>query len=52
MSEFTHLVDLAPWILFPQQVIDYKKDIRLLSAERWPTVMPLADFVVEGARVN
>lgn len=40
----THLVDLVPWILFPQQVIDYKKDIRLLSAERWPTVIPLADF--------
>lgn len=40
----THLVDLVPWILFPQQPIDYKKDIRLLAAERWPTVMPLADF--------
>jgi predicted dehydrogenase len=40
----THLVDLVPWILFPQQAIDYKKDIQLLAAERWPTVMPLADF--------
>ena len=40
----THLVDLVPWILFPQQVIDYKKDIRLLAAERWPTVMSLAEF--------
>lgn len=40
----THLVDLVPWILFPRQAIDYRKDIRLLAAERWPTVMPLADF--------
>jgi predicted dehydrogenase len=40
----THLVDLVPWILFPQQPIDYKKEIRLLAAERWPTVMSLAEF--------
>lgn len=40
----THLVDLVPWILFPQQTIDYKADIRLLAAERWPTVIPLSDF--------
>lgn len=40
----THLVDLVPWILFPQQAIDYKRDIRLLAAERWPTVMSLAEF--------
>jgi len=40
----THLVDLVPWILFPRQAIDYKTDIRLLAAERWPTVMSLANF--------
>jgi predicted dehydrogenase len=40
----THLVDLVPWILFPEQPIDYKTDIRLLAAERWPTVIPLSDF--------
>ncbi|MBA3639257.1 MAG: oxidoreductase [Acidobacteriota bacterium] len=40
----THLVDLVPWILFPQQAIHYKTDIRLLAAERWPTVMSRADF--------
>ena len=40
----THLVDLVPWILFPQQTIDYKTDIRLLAAERWPTVIRLDDF--------
>ncbi len=46
----THLVDLVPWILFPQQAIDYKTDIRLLAAERWPTAISLADFTrVTGA---
>ena len=40
----THLVDLVPWILFPAQPIDYRKEINLLSAERWPTPVSLADF--------
>ncbi len=40
----THLVDLVPWILFPQQTIDYKTDIRLLAAERRPTLVSLAGF--------
>ncbi|HXG70726.1 MAG TPA: putative oxidoreductase C-terminal domain-containing protein, partial [Gemmatimonadaceae bacterium] len=40
----THLVDLVPWILFPGQAINYRTDIRLLSAERWPTMMSAADF--------
>lgn len=40
----THLVDLVPWILFPEQPIDYRRDINLLSAERWPTAVSLGDF--------
>jgi predicted dehydrogenase len=40
----THLVDLVPWILFPEQAIDYEKDVRLVSARRWPTVLRKADF--------
>jgi predicted dehydrogenase len=40
----THLVDLVPWMLFPEQPIDYRKDIKVLSARRWPTIMSLADF--------
>jgi predicted dehydrogenase len=40
----THLVDLVPWILFPEQAIDYGKDVRLVSARRWPTVLRKADF--------
>lgn len=40
----THLVDLVPWILFPNQGLDYRKDINVLSGKRWPTVMTCADF--------
>ena len=40
----THLVDLAQWTLFPGQAIDYRHDIRMLSASRWPTKMDAAQF--------
>jgi len=40
----THLVDLIPWMLFPAQALDVDKDLRLLAAKRWPTVMTLHDF--------
>jgi predicted dehydrogenase len=40
----THLVDLVQWILFPDQPIDWRRDIRILSKSRWPTVIPPADF--------
>lgn len=40
----THLVDLVQWMLFPEQAIDYHKDITVLAGKRWPTVMSLAEF--------
>ena len=40
----THLVDLIQWECFPEQVIDYKKDIQLLAARRWHTDMTLSQF--------
>jgi len=40
----THLVDLIPWVLFPNQAIDATSDIHLESAQRWPTVVPLKEF--------
>jgi len=40
----THLVDLVPWILFPEQPIDPARDIQMLSARRWPTTLTRADF--------
>jgi predicted dehydrogenase len=33
----THLADLVPWILYPDQPIDHQRDIELKSARRWPT---------------
>ncbi|MDB5231770.1 MAG: hypothetical protein JWN76_2575 [Chitinophagaceae bacterium] len=40
----THLVDLVQWECFPEQVIDYKKDIQLNTARRWPTEMGVSQF--------
>ncbi len=40
----THLVDLVQWECFPDQVIDYKKDIRLTTAKSWPTMISKAQF--------
>jgi predicted dehydrogenase len=39
-----HVVDLAQWIPFPDQEIDYQKDVRMLSAKHWPTVLSRDDF--------
>jgi predicted dehydrogenase len=40
----THLVDLVQWTLFPGQVIDHRRDVRVLDAHRWPTMIPRAEF--------
>jgi len=40
----THLVDLVQWILFPEQAIDYRKDIKVLAAKRWATPIAKAQF--------
>ncbi len=40
----THLVDLVQWECFPNQVIEYPKDVELASAKRWPTSMSLSEF--------
>jgi hypothetical protein len=39
-----HLVDLVQWTLFPAQGLDYKSDVKVLSAYRWPTTIPEAEF--------
>jgi len=41
----THLVDLVPFLLFPGQPIDYRSDIRLLGAKKWPTVLDRAQLL-------
>jgi predicted dehydrogenase len=40
----THLVDLVAWILFPDQPLDYRQDIRVLEGKRWPTSLSRDDF--------
>ena len=40
----THLVDLVQWACFPEQTLDYEKDIKLLSARHWPTEVSRQQF--------
>jgi len=40
----THLVDLVQWECFPDQVLDYKKDIEIVSAKRWSTKLTAQQF--------
>ena len=40
----THLVDLVQWTLFPDQALDYRKDVRVEAAQRWPTLIPREEF--------
>lgn len=40
----THLVDLVKWTCFPEQVIDYKKDVTVTAAKVWLTAISPAQF--------
>lgn len=40
----THLVDLVQWECFPDQILDYKKDIEIVSAKRWTTSINAEQF--------
>ncbi len=40
----THLVDLVQWECFPEQTLDYTKDIELITATRSATAMTLSEF--------
>ena len=42
----THLIDLVQWECFPGQIIDYKKDIHILSAKTWPQPLTLSQFTL------
>jgi predicted dehydrogenase len=47
----THLVDLVQWTLFPEQAIDYRRDVQVLAAQRWATPIEEAGFArVTGER--
>jgi len=49
----THLVDLAQWIAFPDQSLDYRTDIAMLGAHRWPTTLTGEQWlrVTGGAKI-
>ena len=40
----THLVDAVQWICFPDQALDWQKDIKALGARRWATKLTPAQF--------
>jgi quercetin dioxygenase-like cupin family protein len=40
----THLIDLVQWECFPDQALDYKKDILVDAANHWPTTLTLAQY--------
>jgi len=40
----THLVDLIQWACFPDQIIDYKKNVAILNAEEWNTTITPEEF--------
>lgn len=40
----THLVDLIQWACFPEQIIDYRNDIAIVSARRWTTPLSREQF--------
>lgn len=40
----THLLDLVNWKCFPDIALDYKKDVKILSAKHWTTDLTLDQF--------
>ncbi len=45
----THLVDLVQWECFPNVILDYTKDINVLSATRWTTNLGKDQFTLATA---
>ena len=39
-----HLVDRVHETLFPEQPLDWQRDVEILAASRWPTLVNLAQF--------
>ena len=45
----THLVDMVQWEGFPEQTIDYRRDIEMIAARRWNTALTLPQFTASTA---
>ena len=40
----THVVDLVQWTAFPGREVDYRSDVQVSKARRWPTIIGKAQF--------
>jgi predicted dehydrogenase len=40
----THLIDLTFWKSFPDEIIDYYNDVKVLSAKHWPVNITKTEF--------
>lgn len=40
----THLIDLGLWTCFPDRKINYRKDVAVLGAKHWPTMITRAQY--------
>ncbi len=40
----THLVDLVQWTAFPSEPVDYRSEVEILGARRWPTTLTREQF--------
>jgi predicted dehydrogenase len=40
----THLIDAVQWVCFPDQTLDWRKDIKVREARRWPTTLTPEQF--------
>jgi predicted dehydrogenase len=40
----THVIDLVQWVAFPGQQIDYRSDVQVAHARRWPTIVSQSGF--------
>ncbi len=41
----SHMVDQTQWLIDPEDLVDFDKDISIENAERWETIVPLASYV-------
>lgn len=42
----THLIDQIQWQCFPEDAIDYEKDVRVTGASHWPTPVSLEEYAI------
>ncbi len=40
----THLIDLVMWGCFPEEAIDFERDVKIERAGRWPTLITRKEF--------